>query len=563
MRNTSTLPLLLALSLAAACGDEGTTTTPPAPPRDATPPVLEILAPASDSVLVAGPMLVRGRCSEDDVRGCTVKVLLRDTLIAEGPDSVNAVVSLEKHLGQAVRFVFVATNKGGGSTRAETGEFRVIEPDAQPRLEIIGPAVGTTRMLTTRVRLQARCTAPPECVSITAFVGQTEVARGTSSVLDTVVSLAAVGRDTVRFRFEAVNRHGTRTTAQTVRFDLQTSPYWSEVLAVPLFLVDVDQDRVLYTMTAPSGLQQLRLLDRRTGADSLLADNEKWFELPGARLIPSGHVMVDRATGELREYGGSNARAPGGHGFESAGFQVTIRGRWLTWIDPGGIIHRDDVLAPRLTRTPQPRLFSPGQSGEDIGADGSVAYLALPEGSPEDGSVARQLFLLRPSGVAEQVTSDPGVMPLRPQTDGTNSVYAKHFHTRDGDRYRLMLHTPAGEEALTEDVVVQPWDYDAEAGWVVFTLHHPYGAPTQVWARSPSGEVRQITQGATSSTLLAVGPDGQVLLHRGGRGYLARTPFSPLVDVGRGFAPGSALTIRWLDGKLHVFFGSTLYRIEP
>src|SRR5688500_16096320 len=44
------LALTLTLALV-ACGDEGTTT----PPRDATPPVLEVLAPAPDSVLVAGP----------------------------------------------------------------------------------------------------------------------------------------------------------------------------------------------------------------------------------------------------------------------------------------------------------------------------------------------------------------------------------------------------------------------------------------------------------------------------------------------------------------------------
>jgi hypothetical protein len=554
MRTKTTPPLVLGLALAlvlAACKDEGT-----GPRRDATPPVLEILAPGPDSVLVAGPMRVRGRCREDDAGGCTVKVLLRDTLVAEGRDSVNAAVSLEKHLGQTIRFVFVASNGGGGTTRAETGEFRVIEPDVPPRLEIVHPTAGQDnyRMLTTRVRLQARCTAPPECVSITAFVGATEVARGTSSVLDTVVSLAAVGRDTVRFRFEAVNRHGTRTTAQTTRFSLQTSPYWTELLTVPRSLEDVSEDQVVYTRTAPSGWEELRLLNRRTGADSLLAENEKWYELPWTRLIPSGRVMIDRAPGsELREYGGSNVRVAGGG-------SVMIRGRWLTWIDPDGILHRDDVLAPRLTRTPQPRWFEAGYSREDIGADGSVAYLAFPEGWPQDGSTWPQLFLLRPSGVAEQITSDPSFAPLRPQTDGTNVVYAKNFYTRDGSRYRLMLHTPAGEESLTEDVVVQPWDYDAEAGWVVYTLHHPYGAPTQVWARSPSGEVRRITPVSTSSVLLSMGPDGQVLLESGGRWYLARTPFSPLVDVGRALT--NAPFIRWIDGKLHFMLGGSLYRVE-
>jgi hypothetical protein len=550
MRTNITPRLLpgLALALAlAACGDEAT--TPPVPPRDATPPVLQILAPGPDSVLVAGPMLVRGRCSEDDARGCTVKVFLRDTLVTEGPDSVNAVVSLEKHLGQTIRFVFVASNGDGGSTRAETGEFRVIEPDVPPRLEVILPTIGqnTTRTLTTRVRLQARCTAPPECVSITAFVGQTEVARGTSSVLDTVVSLAAVGRDTVRFRFEAVNRHGTRTISETPRFFLQSSPYWSVVLTVPRGLWDVNEEQVLYTMTAPSGREELRILDRRTGADSLVAEHENWWDLPSAYLFTSGHVVI--GGGVLQEYGGSNVRVTGAH-------SPMIRGRWLAWVE-SGIIHRDDVLAHKLTRTPHIQ-----RSTANIAADGSIVYTAYPEGWPQDGSVAPQLFHLRPSGAVEQVTSAPSVSPTRPRSDGTNVVYAAQT-SGISNEYRLMVHTPAGEDTLATGLVERPGgfdnDYDAEAGWVVFTVDHGHQIPRQVWARSPSGEVRRITPWATSSYLVGMGPDGQVLLTHDGRWHLARTPFSPLVDIG---TIASGTWHRWIDGTLHVWFGGTLYRIE-
>jgi hypothetical protein len=123
MRMKTTAPLLLGLALAlAACGDEGTT----APPRDATPPVLEVLAPApADSVVFAGPVLVRARCQEDDGRGCTVSVFLQGTLVAQGTDSVNAVVSLAPHADRSLRLSFAATNLSGGRTTAESGEIRV------------------------------------------------------------------------------------------------------------------------------------------------------------------------------------------------------------------------------------------------------------------------------------------------------------------------------------------------------------------------------------------------------------------------------------------------------
>jgi len=122
MRTPLTPSLLLALALALTACDEDAA----APPRDTTPPALEILAPApADSVLFAGPVLVRARCAEDDGRGCTVSVFLQGTMVAQGTDSVNAVVSLAPLADRSVRLSFAATNLSGGTTTAESGEIRV------------------------------------------------------------------------------------------------------------------------------------------------------------------------------------------------------------------------------------------------------------------------------------------------------------------------------------------------------------------------------------------------------------------------------------------------------
>jgi hypothetical protein len=134
MRIPTTPPLLIALALAlAACGDEAATT----PPRDETPPTLDILAPApADSVFLAGPVLARARCQEDDGRGCTVSVFLQGTLVAQGADSVSAAVSLAEHADRSVRLSFTAANASGGRTTAETGEIRITSTRWVPVLTV-------------------------------------------------------------------------------------------------------------------------------------------------------------------------------------------------------------------------------------------------------------------------------------------------------------------------------------------------------------------------------------------------------------------------------------------
>jgi hypothetical protein len=486
-----------------------------------------------------------------------VEVFLRDTLVASGADSVNAVVSLAGRLDQGVRFVFVASNAAGASTRAETGEFRVIGPDVPPSLEIVHPDTmvgGHYRILTSRVRLKVECPAPPGCVSVTAFLGETAVARGTSA-LDTVVSLAGFPLDTARFRFEGVNRHGTVTTVRTALFDVETDPRWTEILTLPGTLKDVTADQVVYE-TGWYG-RQLHLLNRRTGADTVLAEGE-YYALPWVGLIPSGYVVATPSAphldipGSLREFGGSNVRA--------SHFGLWVRGRSVVWQNPDGAIHRDDVLAQRLTRTPNVLWAGlVGPSALDVAEDGTVAYTGHARG--DDRNV--EVYLFRPGGEAERITSTPDRLPTWPRTDGTNVIYTTQLRyagipqQRD---YQLMLHTPGGKVALTPvlDQGIDFHAYGVSNAWAVYGLtDHP--SPRQVWARSPSGEVRRITPWAEGGRLVRMGPAGQVLLERNGdysRVYLAETPFSPLVEMPkRG-------EYRWIDGRLHVMIGSSLIRID-
>jgi hypothetical protein len=547
MRTATAAPLLLVLALAlAACGDEAAT----APPRDATPPVLEILAPApADSVVFVGPVLVRARCQEDDGRGCTVSVFLQGTLVVQGTDSVNAVVSLAPHADRSVRLSFVATNLSGGRTTAETGEIRVAS--TPPVLEILAPTPADS-VLSAAVRVRAKCTEDDaRGCTVKVLLRDTLVAEGADSV-NAVVSLEKHLGRTVRFVFAATNTSGGSTRAETGDFRV-VGGRWTDLRlpAVPGTVRDATPDRILYIQG-----DHLQVRDVATGAEQGVYSESNaastWAALfPGGVLLSYPASYGYKPTG-VREVGGS------GH-WSGPGFSQQVRGRWAAWLTHiNGEIIRDDVVARRLTIVSGVAAVVP--DALDVADDGTIAYTVRPRddfGSGEDRP--RQLYLLR-GDTPERIAVASGAIPLSPETDGTNVVYTRRTTTPEGVRYQLVLVAPGGEVALAPPRAARySSQYQAEAGWVVYTLQDDAGI-NQVWARSPAGDARRITPWATPSTLHALGPAGQTVVENGGRWYFARTPGEALVDIG----PKVQGSVRWYHGypETYLSTGSRLLRLD-
>lgn len=435
--------LVLALALA-ACGDEGTT----APPRDATPPVLEVLAPVSpDSVVLARPVQVRARCREDDAGGCSVEVYLQGGLVAQGVDSVNTMVSLAEHVDRSVRFTFVAVNRSGGRTTTETAEFRVI-----------------------------------------------------SSRLTEVASLTVEGR-----------------------------------------LLDIAPDRVVYVRgdfvivrTVSTGEE------RMVFAESTARNTTAWLFPGGVLLSLNGGSFKPNG---MREIGGSGAWTLPGYG-------VGVSGRWVTWLVDQGVqvIHRDDAVARRFTTAPLPA--DKAVDSYSVAEDGTIVLALRPRAAPGgDPSGKTQLYRLREAAV-EQITFDTTAAALFPSTDGANVVYTRRTSTADGERSQTMLLTPAGEQALSAPGPAG-YGYRAVGGWVAFTLPDAAGV-RQGWTRSPAGELRQVTSGATPGSV-TLGPDLQMVVWTGDRMYFARTPTGALVDIGPTL-PGGPV---WYHGDPDMYFHAT------
>jgi len=432
---------------------------------------------------------------------------------------------------------------------------------ATPRVQIIQPVppLEGSRLLAGRARVQARCEVTRDpCILLEAFIGNTRVASGASQI-DASVSLAGVTGDSVRFRLVATSSRGQKTIVETATFEVEPSPQWTELYTVPGYIQDAAPDRVIYSLLSHSDAVFLR--DVATGIDQFLhlESNDAYGLLfPGGAIVWYENVMETKPRG-IREFGGSNAR-------DSGGGEMATRGRWAAWTNYMQL-RRDDVLAPHVTNGDKPLVEWEAEGNRyDLAEDGTVVYTGyvsyLEEKSdPYYYSITfmdPQLFRLE-EGPDTQLTFDSTTVPMAPRTDGTNLVFTRRASQPGRSTYELVLRTPAGEVTLAGPLVASslPFDYRAEAGWVVYTLPGASGT-RQIWARSPSGNVTQVTAPGASSYLPVVGPDAQIVLYSGGRLYLAAKPDAPLVDIG-----GSGCWPKWFDDKLYCEAVTSFFRIDP
>ena len=413
------------------------------------------------------------------------------------------------------------------------------------------------RMLVGRMHVRAHCGEGPRCASLSAYVNDALVARGVDSV-NVLVPLAK-WEDTVRVRFEAKGRDGSSAGTELRRFLIEPSPLWTELFTTPGPIRDAAPDRAVYALY---NQDQLRLRKIATGEDISLLHSETNVPNGYAWLTPVG-VIVDLGgtsypykEAGIFEIGGSEARA-------DPGSNAAARSRWAAWNDTRHI-YRDDVMIPALAHS------SHLAGSYDLAADGTIAYEGYADTTRFfDGPV--QIFLFRPGGGPDlQVTFDTLTTPINPQTDGTLVAYTRRLAVPDGRSYELVLITPGGGETVLAGPITattpyeSPFRYDVEAGWVVFSIDAAREAG--LLARAPSGEVRALGVPGSRGTLLALGPAAQVVVASEGRWYHAASPTARAVDFGASTHPAAGddrgAAFRWYGGKLHVIFGTSLFRID-
>ncbi|WP_437302626.1 hypothetical protein [Sorangium sp. So ce388] len=442
-----------------------------------------------------------------------------------------------------------ATDVTGASASAQ----HTVIIDAPPSLQILAPrheTVAHTRTL----RVAATCVDdhPEDClIRVNAVIQGTttsvELARATSAI-DTVVDLSALDGKTFELRFNVLDNWMSRTLLGA-KVHVDGSPLLTALDEVPGRILDFDASRILFINVQ----MRLAVLDRATRTitpiltipyplrfeDSMRA----FLTRAGAALeapAPADSAGVGPAVYEWRDGALLKLAAHGRIAFVSGDYMAySGSGTYLRDLASG----TDELV---LGTALDPFSF-------DVAEDGRVAY--VDRGASLYTRIAGTSTLLASS--RDKIT--------RPATDGLNVVFAKEIQR---NVYQTILATPSGELPLGAAPAPRPEGaqtgaYQLHAGYIAF-LRGSLGSE-QVWLRTPTGELRQLSFFATASRLddppTRLGHDGisdtgEVMFLNPPKRYLAAPGAAPReISSHLGHA-------RWLDGAWYVVMGNTLFAVD-
>lgn len=382
------------------------------------------------------------------------------------------------------------------------------------------------------------------------------LAGGTSSV-DREVLLAE--SDPGSLQFVARDSAGNLSVAER-SIVIDPSPALYEVASVAGPIFDVQEDRILFwqgfgetivlpgTDTIGYASSRLGIRTRATGADVLIGDVPGKRECCYAHLTPRGAMFplfsesspredvyewTDDGLEHLGELGPWPSLRTSGD-FAAWGEPDTGQLRNVVRYDVGS---RQKTVVATLTRASNFDL--------DVAVNGDVVYV-----SPES-----QIFRNR-GGRDTQLTNDPALSSLFPRTDGQVVVYGKTTPATFTE-WAIAFHDGSAEtvlDALRPGVVLPGSDYLVSAGWIAFTRRGT-GDTRQVWVRSPSGSLTQLSFFPGRTSIDSLSPKGRVALLFDGRRYLAGPGEAP-VDVSS--ARGKSF---WVGESAFVVLGRSLFRV--
>lgn len=391
--------------------------------------------------------------------------------------------------------VIVATDISGMRSEAR----KTIVHDRHPTINVIAPLNETVAR--PNLHVHVTCTdAEGPCARVLVRENSTGriLAEGTTE-LNTEISLADwSGR--VTLKFEVHDALGQKIDA-TRYVHVETSTYLREVAAMPGLVYDSDGARTLYGLQDESGLHQLWIHDRSTGASTHVSRNGGVTTSAEAKLTSRGAIFTvatQLSTGGYRIRGKVHEFADGAlieHGDMNSAQALVVAGNYALWMRES-TLYRRDIDAGVTTA-----IGTAINSGNQLAANGDVVFTTT--------SAPYQIWRYR-DGQTTPLTNYTSRSSSGPVTDGINVVYSQ---TADG-QYSVMMNDGTQETRLsgpfTSPAPRSQAHYQANSGWIAYVK---WGTSTglQIWTRSPAGEHRLA---AYSSALSLLGPNGEIIINR-------------------------------------------------
>ncbi|HEV3050424.1 MAG TPA: hypothetical protein VGX50_08960, partial [Longimicrobium sp.] len=362
--------------------------------------------------------------------------------------------------------------------------------------------------------------------------------------LHTTVTVPAFleGKELI-FHVLGTDSRGQNSATQVVGY-VEGSPRWTEIVSRGSQLLDYDDQRVLY-----QGADGSTYLANRAGGGEVLLRGPIPFLSPYGRigsgwLHPQGALFTSSGLYDLRN----------GTVQALSGYATGVAGNWLILRDGGtnggtaGSLFRRDLALGTMQLVGR-------ANDQHVAANGDVVY------SSEDWDILRYR-----GGVTTRLTPVSDLRNAYPVTDGINVVFLRTPIFINTNGAQIILITPTGAEVVLapsnflQTPMVPGQDYAVNGGWTAFT-RVVNNSVKQVWVRSPSSVLYQITDGTATRLVRSLGPNGE-LVYSGttGRMYLVLPPYTAApVDVGAWY-PGTVF--EWRNGQLVAFLGRSAFTIS-
>jgi hypothetical protein len=281
---------------------------------------------------------------------------------------------------------------------------------------------------------------------------------------------------------------------------------------------------------------RLKVRDRASGSETELGRVGREFHFINQRgyLHPAG-AIYNSLDGTFDWRGGTPEK------LEFGGL-LTVEGNWAVWS-----WFRRDLAAGTTVQ------FATEAQSPDPAPNGDVVYATY----LYDHEIVRYR-----GGTSQTLTASPdSLWNYAPVTDGINVVFTRGNPPAYGtqQRHRIILIRPDGvEEELAGPRAQQP-QYAVENGWTAFDL---YDAATrrQIWVRRPDGTITQATNAANGASIVALGPNGELVYDSGGLRYVLVAPYTGTpVHVGAAWFEG---WVRFRGGALYTVLGRSAFQIN-